>query len=738
MKLLFYNLNIFIKMYFSFHLLYISLFFSLIPLIYDKMKNPPIAIWDKTLSDYFTTHNESNYINIEPKICFNNQSLYFFIIQTIIKIEGIKDDLETLGYTGFCLPEYNSTSVEQALLNYYYLWDTGYMNSSTLIEIQNLNECPNVKNKYQIKCKFIGAILILYLIFVIISTIFRKKIVDKYNIKELERMKKERESDDEDSNNDSDNINNENYNNSYNLFKINNDEDKPPAEIVANSYNERNSNYDAKLINEKNNEKEKELINEKDENPLIKEVNIYNELFNNKTKRDKLWNSFNIIDNFIIICEFSSIKLYRQLNQIEKEIFIMETFKCISYLIIMLYSSIPVIERLPFKHPEKFFNLVKHPLLSLIINGNYFYNTIFLIEGISISYFYLINKKNICLPYILLEIFYKILPLYFLVIILYFIFINSHIFLNTPLSKYFFEKDRQNCECQEINILLFIANFTYGMKDKFFPFCLYHFWFVFNWVQNYILGMFLLLCYVNFRSFFFVIFIIIYFISFLLRIISLNIYQPPVSIYNVLKRNLKPYYQRQGVKLFTRGGPFLIGFIVGIIYFQNKNKLSKYKKYKGKVLFLSFMFFCALFVIQHCINLELIKSFDNLTIVILLYFFKVFKYDIFVFCILGFLFYLVINADNIGKIFIILFNNRLFLIVKKLAFTSYLVFSIVARIFFYSFEKEFDIKWKRIAEYMALGIPLTLFISFILNVLFVLPLERANLIIKSTYIKDLD
>ena len=75
---------------------------------------------------------------------------------------------------------------------------------------------------------------------------------------------------------------------------------------------------------------------------------------------------------------------------------------------------------------------------------------------------------------------------------------------------------------------------------------------------------------------------------------------------------------------------------------------------------------------------------------------------------------------------------------KKLAFTSYLVFSIVARIFFYSFEKEFDIKWKRIAEYMALGIPLTLFISFILNVLFVLPLERANLIIKSTYIKDLD
>ena len=721
--------------------------FLLLPLfsyVQNKMKKPPVPIWDNTLSEYFSTHNSTNYINIEPKFCFNNESLYFFVIQTILKIEGIEDDAETLGYTGFCLKEHNSSSLDQVLLNFYYLWDEGKMNSSSLIEIENLSNSPISKDKFNIRLKFLGAILSLYLIFSVISTIFKRKIVDKYNIKEFERIKKEREEDNEDGNN-IDNIDNEDYNDNYNLFKINNDEDKPPADIITGLANEKSngptsfngsSNNDALSENEKNNEKEKELNQNKDEKPLIKEVNIYNELFNNKTKRDQLWNSFNIWRNIKILCEFSSLKKFSKLNQIEKEIFIMETFKCISYQIMMIYSCIPIIERLPFKHPERFFKLVRHPLLIPIINGNYFYNTIFLIEGISISYFYLFNKKNYCLSYVIFEILYKVIPMYFLVVVLFFIFVNSHIFLDTPLSKYFFEKDRENCECQEINIFLFIANFTYGMKDKFFPFCLYHFWFIFNWVQYYIVGMFLLLCYINFKSFFYVVYILIYFISFLLRIISLNIYQPPVSIFNVLSRNLKPYYQRQGIKIFTRGGPFLIGFLFGIYYFENKKKVLGYKKYNGRLLFFSIILYCIVFVFQHCINLNLLNRDYNL-VVIISYLFKLFKYDIFVFGILGLLIYFFINADKAGKIFR-LFNNHIFLLMKKLSLTSYLIFSIVARIFFYSFEKEFNIKWKRIVEYIFVGIPLTLAIGFFLNVLFVLPLQRVNLIIKKKKKKNID
>ena len=728
-------------MHFSSFLEFFSLFLSLLVLAENKMKDPPVKIWDKALLEYFSTHNSSNYINIEPMTCLNNESLYFFVTHTIMKIEGLENDAETLGYTGLCLPEYNSSSLDQVLLNFYYLWDTSNMNSSSLIEIQNLDKLPYSKDKFNIKMKLFGSILIIYLIFVIISTIFPKKIVDKYNIKEFERIKKEREEDEEDNNN-IDNINNEDYSNNYNLFKINNDEDKPPADIITGLANEKNfssasnSVSNEKMENDKINENNKELQNEKKEEPLINEVNIYNELFYSKTKRDQLWNAFNLWQNIKIFLECSQLKKFSKLNQIEKEIFIMETFKCLSYLSMMLYTCIPVIERLPFKHPEKFFNLVKHPLLIFIINGNYFYNTIFLIEGIYISYFYLYNKKNYCLSYIMMEILYKILPLYFLVIVLYFIFVNSHIFLDTPLSKYFFEKDRENCECQQLNIFLFIANFTYGIKDKFFPFCLYHFWFVFNWVQYYIIGMFLLLCYLKFKSFFYVIFIIIYFIGFLLRIISLNIYNAPVSIFDVLNRNLKPYYQRQGIKIFTRAGPFLIGFLFGIYYCENKKKVLSLKKYNGRLLFFSIILYCIVFVFQHCNNLNLLNRDYNL-VVIISYLFKLFKYDIFVFGVLGLLIYFFINADKAGKIFR-LFNNHIFLLMKKLSLTSYLIFSIVARIFFYSFEKEFNIKWKRIVEYIFVGIPLTLAIGFFLNVLFVLPLQRVNWIIKSTYIKDLD
>ena len=255
-------------MYFSFYSFYLSIILSLISFSLNEMEKPPIKVWDKTLSEYFTTHNETNYINIEPKICLNNESLYLFVMQTILKIEGIKDDAETLGYTGFCLQRHNSTSIEQSLINYYYLWDKGNMNGSSLIEIQNLNEGPNVKDKYHIRMKFFGAILILYFLFMIISTAFPKKIEDKYDIKEYERRKKERESDDEDNDNNIDNINNEDYNDSYNLFKINNDEDKPPAEIIASSSKENNKKSSslnnskdyAISENNKSNAKEEELI----------------------------------------------------------------------------------------------------------------------------------------------------------------------------------------------------------------------------------------------------------------------------------------------------------------------------------------------------------------------------------------------------------------------------------------------------------------------------------------------
>ena len=724
-----------------FKIQYLFIIASLINVMESKMKNPPIQIWDKTLSEYFSKHNISNYINIEPKTCQNNESYYFFVMQTILKFNDTKDEVETLGYTGFCLKEYNISPVELSLINYYYIWDTSNMNSSSLIEVKKLNQNKKeITDKNSMKFKFFGTLIILYLFFIIIVTIFPKKINDKYNLKELERVKREREEEDSNSNNGIDNINNDNYDN-YNLLNVKNDEDKPPADIIVDFSNEKNftnlsenmSNLNRNSITDEN-KKEKE----KEKKPLIKEINIYNELFLNKKNKDKLWNSFNIIQNFKLLCDLSSLRKLSKLKPIEIEIIIMETFKCLSYLILMYYTCLPIIERLPFKDPEIFYGLVKKPYFIFLFKADFFYNTLFLIEGIYISYFYLFNTKNYCLSYIVLEVLYKIAPIYVLIFVLYFFFVNSDIFLNNPLSKYFYEKEQVNCNCQEINIFLLIANFTYGTKEKFFPFCLYHFWYIFTFIQYYIIGMLLLLCYVNFKSFFYVIYIMIYFICFLLRLVSLNIYAPPFSVFNLIQRNLKTYFQRSGLKIFTRAGPFLIGFLFGIYYQEKKNSknslLTVLKKNNGKLLFFSALFLVFNFIFY--LNIKYISQ-DHYLTIILVYLFKIFTHDIFILGVLGLLIYFFINIEKSVKIFR-LFNNHIFLLIKKLSFTSYLIMSIIARIFFYSLEQPFKVNAKNIVTYIFGGFALNLGISFCLNILFVLPIQRINLLIKSTYIKSFE
>ena len=714
---------------------YLLIIITIINVIQSKMKNSPIQEWHETLNKYFSKHDISNYIDIQPKTCINNESYYLFVMQTILKFNDTKDEVETLGYTGFCLKEHNITSVEHSLINYYYLWDTSKMNSSSLIEIKKINQDNNIRYKNTLRFNFFGSLIILYLLFIIIVTIFPKKIKDKYNLKELERVKREREEEDSNSNNNIDNINNDDYND--NLLNIKNDEDKPPADIIVNFSADKNfANISENMSNMNRNSISYE--NKKEKKPLIKEINIYNELFFNKNNKDKLWNSFNFIENFKLFCESSSLRQLKKLKPIEIEIIIMETFKCLSYLILMYYTCLPIIEKLPFKEPEKFYELVKQPFLIFLFKADFFYNTLFLIEGISISYFYLFNKKNYCLSYIVFEIIYKIIPIYVLLFVLYYFFINSDIFLNNPLSKYFYEKEHANCQCQVVNIFLLIANFTYGTKEKFFPFCLYHFWYIFTWIQYYIIGMLLLLCYVNFKSFFYVIYVMIFFICFLLRLISLNLYSLPFSVFNLIQRNLKTYFQRSGLKIFTRAGPFLIGFLFGIYYQENKNSkksfLTVLKNNNGKLLFLSFVFLFFNFIFY--LNIQYINKDQYLTI-ILIYIFKVFTHDIFILGVLGLLIYLFINIEKSRKIFT-LFNNRIFLLLKKLSLTAYLVMSIIARIFFYSLEKPIKVNIKNIMTHIFGGLALNLAISFVLNILFVLPLQRINSIIKSTYIKSLE
>ena len=157
------------------------------------------------------------------------------------------------------------------------------------------------------------------------------------------------------------------------------------------------------------------------------------------------------------------------------------------------------------------------------------------------------------------------------------------------------------------------------------------------------------------------------------------------------------------------------------------------KKNNAKLLLFSLLFLFFIFIFQYFINLNYISN-DQYSTIILTYIFKVFKHDIFILGFLGVLIYFFINIEKSSKVFR-LFNNHIFLFLKKLSLTSYLVMSIIARIFFYSFREPFRINIKIIITYIFGGLCINLLISFILNIFFVIPLQRVNSIIKSTYIK---
>ena len=40
----------------------------------------------------------------------------------------------------------------------------------------------------------------------------------------------------------------------------------------------------------------------------------------------------------------------------------------------MLYTCLPIIERLPFKYPERFYELAKNPLFFFLFSPDLFYN----------------------------------------------------------------------------------------------------------------------------------------------------------------------------------------------------------------------------------------------------------------------------------------------------------------------------------------------------------------------------
>lgn len=686
-------------------------------------KQKPIPSWDERLTSHFNKSNISNYIYFDKNnSCIKNynddeiteNSYYLFVIMNSILSEAYNQEVETLGYVGFCLPQHKPNNVETLLINYNYIWSMSKMENSSIVEIEELKKHNNIQHLP------LGILLVCFIVFCVIVTLInlinqKKK---NYSIEELEEFRKEREDDNEN------NINNDNDDD----FNIINNVDEPPADIATKLIKKND------IAKNKNNKNLKLEVN--------KELgeNFMDEFVRNPEFKKKIFDSFDIIENSKFLLELKKFKTKQisQLGPIEKEIFFMENIKFFSYLFLMFYSCLPILERAPIKNPKNFYNHKNIIIFYLIFNSDYLYDVLFYLQGFYNSYFYLYNSKNINLKYILLEIVYKISPFYLVQSILYFTLTNIHYLMKTnPLSVYFYEKELENCKCRNNSIYAMIANLFYGSGEQYFPYCLFHFWYVYAWGQYFIVCLFLLLCYIKNKSFFYVIFLLILIICFTIRLMVAGIFPVQITFFTLVEGNLNKVY-RSPLKILSRAVPSLFGFLCGVIYYENKNKnYSILTKIRNNKLLLFSTIIVSIFIY----SMQLLMSFNFISIQntwfiadILWYFYRAFRQEIFVCGLVSIMIIVFYNNKIIDKTSC-LFNNWVFLILKKLIFTMFLTMSIIARIYFYCVLEPIEFNTKNILNFIWIGFLICLGVSLILNLLFSVPFQRVNFAIKTHYLE---
>ena len=121
---------------------------------------------------------------------------------------------------------------------------------------------------------------------------------------------------------------------------------------------------------------------------------------------------------------------------------------------------------------------------------------------------------------------------------------------------------------------------------------------------------------------------------------------------DLINRNLRLFYGKYGLKIFTRAGPFLIGFIIGILY-SNSKKLSKktyasiiYKMQKEFIYF-NIIFFSIIFLfIFHIQYLELHEYISFSKSYWIVWLFNLLKHDFFSISFIGIIISLLSNENN--------------------------------------------------------------------------------------------
>lgn len=650
--------------------------------IKEKSSNPS----DKTIESVGKTFNKFD----SWTECLKNETLsyYLFLIQS--KVE-YKKKIEIKTYLGVCLRKYIPTELEILNLTYTVLWEGYQLNHSIFL---GYDEPFANDGKYPFRAVFFGFILIVYISFSFYVWKNPKTLNFKTNL-EMERIQKNIEYD------------------MRTRFIADEDKTKKDFDLTTTL------NYSS-LYSSQKNPKEDSPMREEDERKMKKF--FYREMYN----------SFNINHNLALV--FSPKFCYTPSLNDDNTFHVLSGLRALCFIWILCFTTLPSFFKVPFDDSSVVISEISSIPGQFVFNADFVYNFIFALDGFIVAYTYIKNSKKMNLKYILFEIFGYIFSVYFLIIVAYIFYWQIFIFFsNGPLSSYLYYYESLSCDCQMRNMFLCLANFSFGVYENYFPFCVYHFWAIFSEMQYFIVGIVMIWCYLKFRSLFYTLFVLILFNMYILHITTLGVYPLSTTYLDVLNRNIKNHYAGNGFKLIVRAGPFLYGILFCIFYlsktYSDGNLVKFAKKYSVFTFIVSSIFFWFGYFMQYL----MLNDYFQLNEVGR-WIYTLGKHDIistlFLFMLVSFL-----SENSPFRRFHRFFNNKFTRVLEKIHFTAYVLMSIVARAVFYSYNEPVKLTKLKLVNYIV-GIELTtIFLSFIMTPLFYIPFARIGNLIKSYYIK---
>lgn len=666
-------------------------------------------IWNNELKEFIDNRTASDSSLEAASKTFNkfqswencteeNKTYYLFLIQTKV---NITQEIELKTYLGLCLPTHEVTPLELLNLTYTSLWDYANLVHSVITDIE---EPFNQERGYPFRAIFISLLLFGYLMFCLYAAKFPKNLNYKTN-SEMEKIQERIEID------------------KKNRLLDDNDEMEDNEKNKKFDFTEKltyNSLYTGNSSISKNSSLNNKLTVQKDGNEERKERKLF---------YHQIYNSFNLVQN--IKLQFTNFSPSNPDNDLDLHLAI--SLRSIAYIWVAFYTVIPVIFKVPISNPESLIANSNTFLGQLVYNSHFIYNMAFGMNGFIVAYIYYKNKKHFNLNYVFWEIVFKIAEVYFIIISIFLIFWQLFILFNDgPISRYLYGYECDSCSNQMLNIFLLIANYTYGLYERFFPFCIYHSWMVFTELHYFICSILLVWLFTKFKSLFYILFMLIIFNILILHIMTLSITQVSITYLDIIYRNIKPFYGKFGLKFITRAGPYLFGFFFSLSHLdRDVNKDNNWVSYiqKHSIIFLSLGFgvFWLTYYMQFLLSNHYIPNTE-----VIGWFYWLSKHDLFT---IGFLVATIALMSN-HKICIKIknfFNLKLFHFLEKTSLTSYLLMSVIARGLLYRYNDKTNMtNLQLMLTFIILWVLTTIF-SILFTALFQIPAMRIGIIIKSRY-----